>query len=154
MSDDETWQPAARELLAQAEVEYDRAHGRFDAIDGKAGLTLGFAAALLGLTVDVARSDAIAVVLLGLGRGGLVVSLVASLVAAWPRKIRVLNIDTHRERLEANGADETLKDRLRDRTEDVRTTAAAARTKRVWLEIALITITIAAVALGAAAQLN
>lgn len=134
------------------EVEYDRAHGRFDAIDGNAGLTLGFAAALLGLTVDVTRADAVAVVAPRSQSRGLVLFLVASLGAAWPRKIRVLNIDAHRERLEANVRTRRSRTACATAPRMSALPAAAARTKRVWLEVALVTITIAAVALGAAAQ--
>lgn len=146
------WQPAARELLMQAETEYDRAHQRFDAIDTKAGLVLGFAATLLGLTFTVTAAGA-AEGLLAASRAAGAVAGLAALVAAWPRQYKRMELGKIRQHLQQSNPDDALLDLMDQRIENVTTVAAAADKKMPWLTAALTALTVATMLSAAAALL-
>lgn len=136
------WQPAARELLSQAEAEYDRAHQRFDAIDTKAGLVLGFAATLLGLTFSV-TADGAAECLLAASRIAAAVAGLTALRAAWPREYEQLALSKVREHLQKEDPDVVLLDVMDQRILTVDTVGSAANKKVPWLRAALIALTVA-----------
>lgn len=148
------WRSSADDLLARAEVEYDRAHARFDAVDGKAALVIGFAATLTGLAVELESSDETTVVLLVLGRMAAVLAVAAGLGAAWPRKIRVLKLDLLRAHLQEADPDQVVLHLMDQRIDDVHKVAATVSVKVDWLVLALAALAVASSSIGLTAILT
>lgn len=148
------WQPAARNLLVRTDAEYERAHRRFDSLDTKAGLVLGIAATLLGLTLDVTVEGDLPRCLLAAGRGAGIVTVLAALGAAWPRTYKRLDLALVRRRLEEDDPDLVLLDLADQLIENVSSVADAANAKLRWLTAALTLLTAATAMTAAAALLS
>lgn len=79
--------------IAGAQKDDQRAH--FDALDAKAGITLGFAGTLIALLPDVSLTMRFATLVL------LVAAAAMSAAAFWPRKLPALDANALREYLRA-----------------------------------------------------
>lgn len=153
MSSSPSWTAAAEQLLQRAEVEYDRAHARFDAMDTKAGVALGFVGALLALTLNVdVEGHARAVLVAGQATGGL--AAISALVAVWPRRYPSLSLEQNRGHLERTEPDEALLDLMDQRIQDVSGVKAAVDSKLPWYSAALGLVTLATLLIGLAAAIS
>lgn len=90
--------PSLAVVLTQVAAERETMNAHAESLDGKAGVVLGFAGVLVGLgaTAQVAVSGVVVL------RVGLVVAVVASLLAAWaflPRRYPVLEVERPRQAL-------------------------------------------------------
>lgn len=153
MSSPPSTSDVAAQLLQRAETEYDRAHARFEALDTKAGVALGFVGALLALTLSV-EVDGAACVLLVIGQatGGL--AAVAALVAVWPRRYPSLNLAKNRKHLEDTDPEQALFDLMDQRIEDVAGVRSAVDRKIPWYTAAIVLTTAAVLLIGFAAALS
>jgi hypothetical protein len=147
------WRQDAESFLARVEAEYDRAHARFDALDGKSALVLGFAATLLALTFDVPPEQVAAWAVTAARLAGMA-AIVAALGAAWPRHFTAANLAKHRAALAEPDSVDVLVAVIDSRIGHVASVAKACDSKLKMLRVALVALTAEAALVGLGASLS
>lgn len=83
------------EDLVGAELQFQQQH--FESLDAKAGIVLGFAAAVVALSAGVTTATAVAETLYAVATMAAGLASLVSIAAFWPRKFEVLDVQRARD---------------------------------------------------------